>query len=369
MKYKTLVLSLGLVVVIGLGGCVACSLWLFTPPPPLERETRPDWSPDGQAIVYECHLEGPSVGIFESDQRVYTDEAADICVVALDGGTRRRLTTDLGPDQYPVWSPDGSQIAYLRRDGLYLINPDGSHKRRLITLVPFLKQDSSITWLPDGRHLLFSALVESSTPDIFLVNTDTGSLTNLISDNNQAVFAPMLTADGTKVVFLSPLTGLYELPQLKVINVDGSNEQVILEDEIFYSYLSVSNNVQVAFITNALGQNYKDYLYSLGLEDEAPVRIGPAQIGDILSWSPDGRYLAVGGQQLTVLDFQEKTTREFEMPSAFYGSGTVSQKRMSWSPDSQEVAVTLEFSNNYPDEHIYIFNIQDGKAQPLLSDQ
>ena len=46
-----------------------------------------------------------------------------------DGSELRRLAQD---GRNPAWSPDGQMIAFDRDDELYVMNADGSGKRRLM---------------------------------------------------------------------------------------------------------------------------------------------------------------------------------------------------------------------------------------------
>lgn len=65
-------------------------------------DSQPDWSPDGREIVF-----------MQSTTQAMPSTAGRIAIVSAEGGAPRFLTS---PEQYkpggPVWSPDGSQIAF-----------------------------------------------------------------------------------------------------------------------------------------------------------------------------------------------------------------------------------------------------------------
>src|SRR4029450_6911968 len=86
-------------------------------------EFDPAWSPDGERIVYR-------------DSRRGINQDDEIYVVRADGTGARKLTKDPGNDWGRDCSPDGRTIVFNSdRDGLpmggFLIDPDGSHLRRL----------------------------------------------------------------------------------------------------------------------------------------------------------------------------------------------------------------------------------------------
>ena len=77
----------------------------------------PAWSPDGQQIVYES-----------------SQYPNDLYIVNADGTGERRLTDNEANEMYgfrkPIWTPDGQQIVFIR-DGVFLINIDGSNFRQV----------------------------------------------------------------------------------------------------------------------------------------------------------------------------------------------------------------------------------------------
>jgi Tol biopolymer transport system component len=104
--------------------------WITTTPDTTERN--PAWSPDGRTLVY---VSGSSAA---------GDEDNDIWLMDADTGqviarlTGQDESTGKGvQDGNPVWSPDGSQIAFYRKtaeDGyhIWIMNLDGSGQEDLM---------------------------------------------------------------------------------------------------------------------------------------------------------------------------------------------------------------------------------------------
>ena len=64
---------------------------------------RVDWSPDGTKLLYDKYF--PAVS------------STEIMIANADGSGEARLTENLIYDSAPVWSPDGTMIAYVTQDG------------------------------------------------------------------------------------------------------------------------------------------------------------------------------------------------------------------------------------------------------------
>jgi len=79
-----------------------------------------------------------------------------IYVMDLPSGTPRRLTSTNAREFQPVWSPDGSSIAYVTWDQkggqIWKISSDGQGSPRQLTTTPAYYRD--INWSPDGQRIV-----------------------------------------------------------------------------------------------------------------------------------------------------------------------------------------------------------------------
>jgi tricorn protease len=82
--------------------------------------------------------------------------AGDLWSVRREGGDAVRLTTGVGLEYGPIFSPDGSQVAFTGQyDGntdVYVVSAEGGVPRRL-TYHP--AADTAVGWTPDGRRIVF----------------------------------------------------------------------------------------------------------------------------------------------------------------------------------------------------------------------
>jgi TolB protein len=117
--------------------------WLVGTDEPVELRLgeSPDWSPEGDQIVYRgCDIRGDNCGLYIMDA---------------NGANPTRLTTDAS-DNAPAWSPDGNQVAFMSaRDGnweVYVVSPANPKPRRLTTNSA---NDGLPAWSPDGQRIAF----------------------------------------------------------------------------------------------------------------------------------------------------------------------------------------------------------------------
>ena len=103
-----------------------------------------------------------------------------------DGTNVQRLTE--GSGWWPVWSPNGKQIAFMRdttkpgqgqKAAIFIINSDGTEEHQL---TGGDRLEGFPTWSPDGKLVAFDSSVERT--DIWTINIETMELRRLTRTEN-----------------------------------------------------------------------------------------------------------------------------------------------------------------------------------------
>ncbi|MDZ4804025.1 MAG: protein kinase [Candidatus Eisenbacteria bacterium] len=128
-------------------------------------------------------------------------------------GTAAPITTEGGPVDKLIWSPDGREIFYTAdrtgRQNLYARRTTGSYEERLVFQndnMFKLAQDIS----PDGRFFLFAQLDPVTRRDLWVVPSAGGNATPFLTapaEQNAAIFSP----DGHWVAYQSDESGRLEI--------------------------------------------------------------------------------------------------------------------------------------------------------------
>lgn len=162
----------------------------------------PDWSPDGSKIAFERDRSG--CGCVESAG------PSEIFTMNVDGSDVRQITFDEFPgDLDPSWSPDGTRIAVERfdipagRDGLYIMNADGSHPVQVTQNDARLGENSEPQWSPDGTKLVFQIASDTRGHALFTINLDGTSEKRITPWGLDALHADW-SPSGRLIVFEAP---------------------------------------------------------------------------------------------------------------------------------------------------------------------
>lgn len=241
------------------------------------------WSPDGSTLAFLRRDLG-------TGQR-------ELWLMAPDGSAQRSLTaggTWIGPSP-PDWSPDGSQLVVSRTflgpdRGLWIINADGSGERQ----ITFGNIDLEPDWSPDGTSISFIRDDFGSDPDIWTINPDGTGAVNLTGDaasdgirGSSFTGGPEWSPDATRIAWVSDLHGNDEI---YVMDRDGSNRIRITDDPVADEY--------PVWSPTGLMLAYRHF------EGGGDIRVVGADgtgmrvlntFGTRPRWSPDGQWVAFCG--------------------------------------------------------------------------
>ncbi|MBI2959888.1 MAG: Tol-Pal system protein TolB [Betaproteobacteria bacterium] len=194
----------------------------------------PMWSPDGSRLAYVS---------FESKKPV-------VYVHSLTTGQRHVVANFRGSNSAPAWSPDGRQLAaVLSREGgsqLFVMNADGSNVRRLTTSSAI---DTEPFFSPDGRTIYFTS-DRGGSPQIYQIPASGGEPSRITFDGGYNV-TPRLSPDGKTLAFVTRREGRF---QLAVMDLANRQMQVLTDTQRDESPSFAPNGRMILYATELGGR-------------------------------------------------------------------------------------------------------------------
>jgi Tol biopolymer transport system component len=153
---------------------------------PREEEYFCEWSPNGTQIAFRR-----SVNSFDLSNTTY-----DLWVMQANGDHKRRLARNVS-NAAPVWSPDGTKLAYVAREWIYLLDLATGASTRL----PGSFGAREVAWSPDG--LQFAVTLErSGKTDLYLIPAPgAGGSTARLTNDTAIEALPAWSPDGSTIGF------------------------------------------------------------------------------------------------------------------------------------------------------------------------
>jgi Tol biopolymer transport system component len=293
-------------------------------------------------------------------------------VLGLPGATSGGSYAPPPGDVFPVWSPDGTRIAYLSGRGvaaLVLVSPDGSRETRLLEPIPstgayadptrialspdwrwaavvrytgdpafalsVVRIDGSEerrlalasygprpAWSPDSRRIA----LRMADGTLASVGIDGGAPVRLAPEGGAVAWSP----DGTRIAYVG---GTPEDRSLHVVDANGRNDIVVAGLGMQLEPEWSPDGGRIAFLTRAAPEG--PFVFAIVSSDGSALKTYDAGPGvsnsDAYTWTPDGRalvYAQDATQGLFRLDLDSGVTRRL---TAFGGTPAL-------SPDGARVA-------------------------------
>jgi dipeptidyl aminopeptidase/acylaminoacyl peptidase len=261
------------------------------------------WSPDGREVVFSVR----ALPVGEAWSTNF-----DIYRIAASGGQPQNLTADnLAWDAQPVFSPDGSQLAYLamERPGfeadrfhLVLLDPKTGNKRPLTQ--NWDRSILSFAWSPDGKAL-YATTDHLGQRVLWTIDPATGRATAITGDGDVNAFGV-----GPRQVFYAQNSLGSPADLYAVSSKGGSAQRLTHLNQAILAHRKLSGYEQFNF-PGWNGEKVFGYLVKpvdFDRDRKYPVALvvhgGPqGSMGNLWHWRFNAQTLAGAGYAVVMIDF------------------------------------------------------------------
>ena len=277
----------------------------------------PVWRPDGSSILY-------SLSTSSDGQSLQEAPVTRTKPTLVRGGSSRKY------DGYGVWSPDASRLAFWSNAwtdtpaGVWVADGDGANAGLLSgPVAAATEHDELLSWLPDGRRLVFAAADGS----VRVVDVVSGEQVRLAAGTK-----PLASPDGRLVAFQRD-------GALWLVGPDGNGERRLTTpakgqlDELG-SWAPDGRRLAFSRQVANPGATYPSGAHAFAVV-VADVATGAtttvADDGSEPAWSPDGRRIAYAAEGIAVVP-ADGGQRQL-LTDHFYRDSSP-----AWSPDGRTIA-------------------------------
>lgn len=223
-----------------------------------------------------------------------------IFIMNWDGTNPKQLTFGDVEDYAPVWSQDGTRIAFTRdfpgeiydRE-VFVMNSDGSGQVNITNRIGW---DAHPSWSPDGKSLVFSSDRDGNR-EIYRFDFGNRSFTRITNTLSVDENRPKYSPNGELIAYLRGVSDIY------LINSDGTNENRVTNGQVQKSNFSWSpDGTHFAFNEDGGGYSEIFIIQIDGMNQEKITNSEPSYFDYTPAWSPDGSKIIFESNRSSISD-------------------------------------------------------------------
>ncbi len=326
-------------------------------------DSYPAFSPDGASIAYSSDRSGS----FE----IYIKQFAP-------GSREIQITSDGEQNFQPAWSPDGKLIAYhsRHRGGIWLVAALGGLTRQLTAFGsrPAWSRDGQMIafqsyGLPDLSQAAFGAMPPST---LWAVPANGGAPRQItqVGKPSGGHGAPAWSPDGKRIVFVTNDIGLSEVWS---VSSDGNGLQRLGEEWANFYDPVYSPDGQYIYLSTASG-NFRLWKVRVSPETGLPTeeRLEVANTGAVLTRhmtvSPDGKRIAYSAMTMTnnigSVRLAPHSLASSSSPILLTQDTNYRKLMHTFSPDGRQIAFNVWRQG--ADTEIWLMDADGGNPRQLI---
>jgi len=330
----------------------------------LQRLGTPSLSPDGRTAV---------VPVTRYDM-AKDKGMTDLYLIPTDGrGAARQLTTDAASDSQASWSPDGKNIIFVSKRGddeaaqLYVIAPDGGEARRLTTIPTGA---ASPKWFADSNRVAFISAVwpDLATPEAQaarLKERKEAKVKARVWEEGPIAYWDHLLDDTENHLWITDLSG-----SAPVSPTLGSGQPLDLREPSDDGYDIAPDGAEITYSAetdrSGIESNYDLYVVPTAGGKARNITADNKADDGSPRYSPDGRYFAytrnlIPGapdrNRVVVLE-RKPSSKERTLGADFDRSAS----DLTWAPDSSGLFAVM---NDRAQNRIFRYDLTGANPKPI----
>lgn len=231
-----------------------------------------------------------------------------------------KLTDNSWDDEYPVWAPDKSKIAFTANPegnyNIYTMTPQG---KRTIQITTAESDDKDPSWFADGRHIAYSQ--EKRKTFLFKVDIQSKISERILADYNKTHTIPHVSPSQQLITFTGKRLMGWDVA---IYDSQTKNVKFLVEGGDSCRARFSRDGKKLAYVSGSADGKGDIWLMNPDGSDKIRLTERDETYDYFPCWSPDGRYIAFnsssqhdhnGDWQLFIIEVEtKKTTLVFDSP-------------------------------------------------------